>query len=321
MVDSKEKSRKPAASTTEAKAPAARAGAQPSEHHEPRPNTHSTSSEAFHGRTSSDSRGPYHSSSPRSGTGGSSYRGNGGPSYHSDRQGSSGRTGGASSGGYRGRTGAPSNGSSYRGNGAPSNHGPSSGSRPAGGAQAGYHSGSSYRGSSTGRNSSSAQARSSYHSHEDVPAAPVDVDNAEVDKNGQRVSVEVPCRNIGDFSPSYKGTSAHAAQASVRRSPNRQSHRPSARNRYSPRVSTPRQAMLNAHRIMPFKYDMNEVLSQSSMDPTMASSFLASVIAKASRISIHEAKDYIKTFLEEGNLSRDEFDRINRLLDKYSRYR
>ncbi|MFA6642754.1 MAG: hypothetical protein WCS40_05090 [Methanomethylophilus sp.] len=314
MVDSKEKSRKPAASTTEAKAPAARAGAQPSEHHEPRPNTHSTSSEAFHGRTSSDSRGPYHSSSPRSGTGGSSYRGNGGAPYHSDRQGSSGRTGGASSGGYRGRTGAPTGGSF--------NHGPSSGSRPTGGAQTSYRGGSSYRSNPAGRsNSSSAQARSSYHSREDVPAAPVDVDNAEVDKNGQRVSVEVPCRNVGDFSPSYKGTSAHAAQASVRRSPNRQSHRPGARNRYSPRVSTPRQAMMNAHRIMPFKYDMNEVLSQSSMDPTMASSFLASVIAKASRISIHEAKDYIKTFLEEGNLSRDEFDRINRLLDKYSRYR
>lgn len=79
--------------------------------------------------------------------------------------------------------------------------------------------------------------------------------------------------------------------------------------------------MLNTHRITPFKYDLNEVLSQSSMDPTMASSFLATVIAKASRISTHDARDYIKTFLDEGNLSKDEFDKINRLLDKYSRYR
>ena len=49
--------------------------------------------------------------------------------------------------------------------------------------------------------------------------------------------------------------------------------------------STKRQAMLNTHRINPFKYDMNEILEASSMDPSKASSFLASVIAKASRVS------------------------------------
>jgi hypothetical protein len=79
--------------------------------------------------------------------------------------------------------------------------------------------------------------------------------------------------------------------------------------------------MLNTHKINPFKYDMNEVLSSSSMDPAKASSFLASVIAKASRNSTRDAKDFVKTFLESGDLTKEEHDKINRLLDKYSKYR
>ncbi len=85
--------------------------------------------------------------------------------------------------------------------------------------------------------------------------------------------------------------------------------------------STKRQAMLNTHRINPFKYDMNQILEASSMDPAKASSFLASVIAKASRVSTREAKDFVKTFLDAGDLTKDEADKINKLLDKYSRYR
>ncbi len=85
--------------------------------------------------------------------------------------------------------------------------------------------------------------------------------------------------------------------------------------------STKRQAMLNTHRINPFKYDMNQILEASSMDPAKASSFLASVIAKASRVSTKEAKDFVKTFLEAGDITKDEADKISKLLDKYSRYR
>ena len=85
--------------------------------------------------------------------------------------------------------------------------------------------------------------------------------------------------------------------------------------------STKRQSMLNTHKINPFKYDMNEVLTASSMDPSKASSFLASVIAKASRVSTRDAKDFVKTFLEAGDLTKEEFDKISKLLDKYSKYR
>ena len=79
--------------------------------------------------------------------------------------------------------------------------------------------------------------------------------------------------------------------------------------------------MLNTHKLAPFKYDMNEILSSTQMDPAKASSFLASVIAKASRQSTREAKDFVKTYLEAEEITKDEHDRICRLLDKYSKYR
>ena len=84
--------------------------------------------------------------------------------------------------------------------------------------------------------------------------------------------------------------------------------------------STKRQAMLNTHKINPFKYDMNEILEASSMDPSKASSFLASVIAKASRVSTKDAKEFVRTFLDSGDLTKEECDKINRLLDRYSKF-
>lgn len=82
-----------------------------------------------------------------------------------------------------------------------------------------------------------------------------------------------------------------------------------------------RQAMLNTHRVTPFKYDLNEIMVSTQMDESKASSFTASVIAKATRISTKEAKDFVKTFLEDGDLTKEESDKICRLLDRYSKYR
>ena len=87
------------------------------------------------------------------------------------------------------------------------------------------------------------------------------------------------------------------------------------------RESSKKQSMLNTNRMAPFKYDMNEILSSTSMDVSVASSFLASVVAKASRVSTREAKEYVKTFLESGALTKEEFDRICRLMDRYSKFR
>ena len=88
-----------------------------------------------------------------------------------------------------------------------------------------------------------------------------------------------------------------------------------------PKTGSKRQSMLNTQKLAPFKYDMNEVLSASAMDPAKASSFLATIIAKGSRTSTREAKEFVKTFLESGDLTKEEFDRIGRLMDKYSKYR
>ncbi len=95
----------------------------------------------------------------------------------------------------------------------------------------------------------------------------------------------------------------------------------SSRGKPKTKESTKRQSMLNTHKLAPFKYDMNEVLAASALDPAKASSLLASVIAKASRVSTREAKDFMKTFLEAGDITKEEYDKIGRLLDKYSKYR
>jgi len=82
-----------------------------------------------------------------------------------------------------------------------------------------------------------------------------------------------------------------------------------------------RQSMLSNRRIGPFKYDIKEILEKSSLDPSIQSSFLASLIAKASRTSIKDAKIYVKEFVSEEGLTDEEYSRISRLLDRYSKYR
>ncbi len=98
-------------------------------------------------------------------------------------------------------------------------------------------------------------------------------------------------------------------------SPNSQRSKPKTKE------ATKKQSMLNTHKLSPFKYDMNEILSASRMDPAKASSFLATVIAKASSISTKAAKEFVKTFLDSGDLTKDEYDKICKLLDKYSKFR
>ncbi len=98
-------------------------------------------------------------------------------------------------------------------------------------------------------------------------------------------------------------------------SPNSQRSKPKTKE------ATKKQSMLNTHKLAPFKYDMNEILSSSQMDEAKASAFLASLIAKASRQSTREAKDFVRTYLDSGDLTKEEFDRICRLMDKYSKYR
>ncbi|MCQ2085538.1 MAG: hypothetical protein MJZ21_05265, partial [archaeon] len=129
----------------------------------------------------------------------------------------------------------------------------------------------------------------------------------------------MPKRNDANYSMSYRGTSQRAA-GSKTSSPNRQAKKGPAGGKPN-KAASQRQSMLNTHKLAPFKYDMNEILSQSSMPPDMSSSFLATIIAKASRISTKDAKEYAKTFVDDGNLTKDEFDKISKLMDRYSKYR
>ena len=66
---------------------------------------------------------------------------------------------------------------------------------------------------------------------------------------------------------------------------------------------------------------MNEALAATSMDDAKASAFLASVIAKASRVSVKEAKEFIRSFVETGDLTKEESEKMCKLLDRYSKFR
>ncbi len=98
-------------------------------------------------------------------------------------------------------------------------------------------------------------------------------------------------------------------------SPNSQKGKPRTKE------ATRKQSMLNTHKLAPFKYDMNEILAKTQMDEAKASAFLATLIAKASRLSTKEAKEFAKGYLDEGDLTKEEFDKIGKLMDKYSKYR
>ncbi len=142
----------------------------------------------------------------------------------------------------------------------------------------------------------------------------------ETDESTDLKSARLPKKNdASNYSMSYRGSSQRVAGRNGS-SPNKQNKKNNAGGKPA-KAASQRQSMLNTHKLAPFKYDMNEILSQSSMDPTMASSFLASVIAKASRISTKDAKDYARTFVDAGNLTKDEFDKISKLMDRYSKYR
>jgi len=79
--------------------------------------------------------------------------------------------------------------------------------------------------------------------------------------------------------------------------------------------------MLNMRRLGDFRYDVREVVARSQMEETSGPSFIAQVIAKASRISIRDAKNYVRDFEQRGDCSRNVSEDICRLLDRYTKYR
>ncbi len=79
--------------------------------------------------------------------------------------------------------------------------------------------------------------------------------------------------------------------------------------------------MLNLGRLDYFKWDLNELMDGSDMDPEKVNSFKANLEARARQRSIREAKEYIREVESRGDFSRETGDRLCRLLDRYTRVR
>ena len=153
---------------------------------------------------------------------------------------------------------------------------------------------------------------------DEAPKAPTDEERGLGKDTGgdDRIGVRIGGRKTEDYTRSYRGSSARATSNQRAKGPN--SNR---KGKPATREAVRKQPMLSMHKIQPFKYDMNEILNETSMDPAKASAFLATVVAKASRISLKDAKEYIAEVVEAGDLTKDEQVKFNNLLQKYSKYR
>jgi len=92
------------------------------------------------------------------------------------------------------------------------------------------------------------------------------------------------------------------------------------KKRFNPgeRVKRP---LLNLGKLAYFKYDLNEIMDRSKMEDKFVGSFKASIIAKSSKMSIQEAKDYIREVEARKEITTDVSMVLCRLLDRYTIYR
>lgn len=76
---------------------------------------------------------------------------------------------------------------------------------------------------------------------------------------------------------------------------------------------------MNMGKIDDFKWDLSKILD--AVDDENVSAVRGAIYAKASKIGVKEAKDYIWDKEREGVLERDVALRLTRLLSRYSVYR
>lgn len=79
--------------------------------------------------------------------------------------------------------------------------------------------------------------------------------------------------------------------------------------------------MLNVKKENAFRYDLNEILKNSKTDERYIASFIATIISKASRQSVHDARDYVKEKCKEEIIDKDVEKEILRVLNMYIKYR
>lgn len=97
------------------------------------------------------------------------------------------------------------------------------------------------------------------------------------------------------------------------------------RRRNEPRRYAPREnektTMLNVGRLNSVKYGLREIMAHYEVDEATARTIIASVIAKASRISIASARDYVRDQEKTGVVSHDVSNEICMVLDQHSKLR
>lgn len=97
------------------------------------------------------------------------------------------------------------------------------------------------------------------------------------------------------------------------------------KRRMEPRVRPPRESertvMLNRNRITSFRYDFKQIMEKYKIEPTIATSVIASVTAKSSNISMQAAADYVDEQERAGVFSKEATDEIYDLLDRFSKLR
>lgn len=79
--------------------------------------------------------------------------------------------------------------------------------------------------------------------------------------------------------------------------------------------------MLNQGRLSAFRYDLREIMGNYKVDEASASSLIATVIAKGSRVSLDSARAYILEQERLGLCPKEATNEIFDLLDRFSRYR
>jgi hypothetical protein len=79
--------------------------------------------------------------------------------------------------------------------------------------------------------------------------------------------------------------------------------------------------MLDLRKLNYFRYDATEILDATEIEQKTWNPMLASIVTKASRMSIKDANEYINELENEGIMDKETAKAISRLLDKYKRWR
>ena len=103
--------------------------------------------------------------------------------------------------------------------------------------------------------------------------------------------------------------------------PNRNKSRAGKPNNYRDRdAPSTRVGMLNQRRLGEFRYDVRELFANNQMDPDLAATFLASIMAKGSRQSIRDTKDFVREQHAAGIITKEVMDGLIYYLDRYTKY-